>query len=286
MEQKIGSLLAVSAALLTVFAALPGKSVPRHSELISQGGLAPLCAAEISLETRDATSALRSFQTVLARTRREGVADAFERVRRRMASAGLDLNGASPDAGWPLIARSCLMAPDFSAASLAAENWGLQTGRFGPRFEYPLLSEGDGKSVWLTTADRAPLWLLRQMSPVGDLKSRAGALYGVRTDEIPRGGRFFLVTPLRLRLQPQYQFTLAVRPIGKDHVPREVYLSAHGKVLWEKPLAAASGGGWRKAEFTPQRDWVLDRILVLADVPSLPCAVTLVREYGALPDAP
>lgn len=281
---RTASLLALAAALAAAVAGFAGPSGRPPSTLVAQGGLAPLVAAERAVASGDATSALASFQVALGRARRENARDVFERVRWRVASAGRELMAKDPAAGWSLVAPACLLAPDFSVASEAAEGWCLGTGRSGPSFEYPLIGD-DGQSVWRTGADRMPLWLLRRLPHTDDLKVRGPALAGISTDRLPAEGRLLLVTPLRLRLAPGYRFALAARPQGAQ--PRAVFVSVHGSVLWDQPLAA-SDGGWRRAEFTPPRDWVLDRLLVVADDPGLRCEAMLVREYEALPgdDAP
>ncbi len=177
-------------AVIALVTNLGMKASQRQADF-SNGAYRCLLAAEKAVSEGRAGEAVGHFRTALMRAYRCGRRGVAERVKIRLATAGVEVADSDLDSAFSLLSAYALVAQDFDAAADSVENFVLLKSRGKiTSFEYPLILEGGGRTFWLEPPTAAPVFIYRRFDDAYELRKVPGRLTYLKAGELPPGYMF------------------------------------------------------------------------------------------------
>ena len=150
-----------------------------------------LLAAEKAFSDGRAGEAVGHFRMALMRAYRCGRRGVAERVKVRLATAGVEIADTDLDSAFCLLSAYALVSQDFDTSADNVESFVLLKSRGKiTSFEYPLILEGGGRTFWLEPPTVAPVFIYRMFEDELELRKVPGRLTYLKAGELPPGYRF------------------------------------------------------------------------------------------------
>lgn len=280
-RRALSALLALLAGV-AILSGFRSEARPANGDF-AQGAYAILLRAEDALREGRYAEARAAFYAAYLRAVKYGKPGVENRIRNRMAGAGMDLCGRGVAEGWEFLALYALWSDSFGTNSARVEDWYLREVGSAERFTY-ILVRGDARTAWGDYGRKVPLWFLFRLPKLLEdrdrLRGLAGPLYFTKIEEIPKGFRGATVFALR-PTRPDSPAAESVCVLSGRGGDSTWFVSYDDRVRWDRPLRPTAEGPDCMA--LPEKKYTeLDRLVLLFNGRQPPFVATAEHRYQDL----